>query len=116
MIQIDSGYGEPSPEAATKRPAELTVPLKAAFSARSAITSLLEQAARNAFSRPDPSIRVMDDRRYVRFSLHAHVGNGAPSGWVLSNPSQQDLLDQLDDNVAPISRVRSWFSPDLSCG
>jgi hypothetical protein len=116
LLQIDSGYGEPAPEAPTKRPAELTVPITGALSARSAFTSLVEQAARNVFNQPDQVSGIPQDNRYARFYPRAHPGTEAPTGWVLSNASQQDLLDQLGENGDQIAEVRSWFSSNLSCG
>ena len=115
LLQIDSGYGEPTPEAPTKRPAELTVPLKGAFSARSAFTALVEQAARNDFNRSYLPAGVVRDNRYARFYPRAHPGVEAPTGWVLSNTSQRDLLAQLAENVDQIDEVRSWFDPNLGC-
>ena len=116
LIQIDSGYGEPTPDAPTKRPGELTVPVTGALSARSAFTALVEQAARITFNRPDTLIGIRQDNRYARLYPRAHPGTEAPTGWVLSNASQRDLLAQLAENVDQIKEVQSWFNSDLACG
>ena len=54
--------------------------------------------------------------RYVRFSLLAHPGARAPTGWTLSDTSFDDLEQQFNrsnpdgDAETPLARVQTWFT------
>ena len=115
LIQIDNGYDEPHPAASTRRPGELTVPLKAALSARSAFSSLAREVAAVTFSRGDLSAGVTRADRYAHFFTQSHPGVEAPLGWVLSNDAQRDLHRQLRENQSQLAKVRSWLAAS-SCG
>jgi hypothetical protein len=79
------------------------------------------QGAQVLFTKPFPvdsrPVRFGGEAsRYVRFSLLAHPGARAPTGWTLSDTSFDDLRRQFDrsnpdgDAATPLARVQAWFT------
>ncbi|HEX9236829.1 MAG TPA: hypothetical protein VF972_11180, partial [Actinomycetota bacterium] len=116
LIQIDNGYQEPSPAPPTKRPGELTFPLRTLFKARSAFTALTRQDGAVLFNHPIAADGIQVADRYAHFFPRGHPGVEAPLGWVLSNGATNDLEAQIAENQQEIADVRAWLSDPLPCG
>jgi hypothetical protein len=120
FIQIDNGYAEPAGPGAVPRKPQFVTPLLAVNATRDGRQADARQGAQVLFAKPflvdgRPVRFGGEANRYVRFSLLAHPGARAPTGWTLSDTSFDDLEQQFDrsnpngDAETPLARVQTWF-------
>jgi hypothetical protein len=121
FIQIDNGYAEPAGPGTVPRKPQLVAPIFAANATRNARQADARQGAQVVFGKPfkigEKTVGFGGETtRYVRFSLLAHPGARAPTGWTLSDTSFEDLIAQFrrsnpEGNAnTPLARVRRWFT------
>jgi hypothetical protein len=121
FIQIDNGYAEPAGPGAAPRKPQFVTPLLTVNATRDGRQADARQGAQVLFTKPfpvdgRPVVFGGEASRYVRFSLLAHPGARAPTGWTLSDTSFDDLEQQFDrsnpdgDAETPLARVQTWFT------
>jgi hypothetical protein len=129
FIQIDNGYAEPAGPGAVPRKPQFVTPLLTVNATRDGRQADARQGAQVLFGKPfliatrtdagaaARTVQFGDETtRYVRFSLLAHPGAKAPTGWTLSDTSFDDLQQQFERSNpegqagTPLARVQRWFT------
>lgn len=122
FIQID-GYEGAVELSRTKRPFEFNVPGQTLLATRTARAANARGAAALEFTQAPKeagigAVAPSQTDRYAHFTLQAHPGPNTPLGWVLSEASRRDLVEQLllERNLDELRRARAWFDRPAGCG
>jgi hypothetical protein len=118
LILIDNGYMVTSRRADSRRPLELTAPLKESSLAGGASPQAARQEASLAFERFFANAcgaagGAAGNVAYIYPT--EQPGFRAPLGWTLSRFTRNDMVDQLcsDWNRRELRRIHSWFRPSI---